>query len=55
MTKSEREIFQRDILVAISLLAAAAQLQQPQANLNIAMNTIRLAQRILDRDEEINV
>ncbi|HYV51910.1 MAG TPA: hypothetical protein VE971_01335 [Candidatus Eisenbacteria bacterium] len=55
MTKSEREIFQRDLLVAISLLADAAQMKQPRANLGIAMNTLRMAQKILDRDEEIDV
>jgi len=55
MTKSEREIFQRDLLVAISSLADAAQMKQPQANLNIAMNTIRLALRILAREEEIDI
>jgi len=54
MTKNEREIFQRDILVAISSLADAAQMKQPRANLGIASNAIKLAQRILDRDEEID-
>jgi hypothetical protein len=51
MTKNEREIFQRDLLVAISSLADAAQMKQPMANLNIAMNTIKLAIRILNQDE----
>jgi hypothetical protein len=55
MTKQERELFQRDLLVAISSLADAAQMKQPKANLNIAKHVIIVAQRLLDRDEEIDI
>lgn len=55
MTKNEREIFQRDLLVAISSLADAAQMKQPLANLNIARGAISQALEILNRDEEMDV
>ena len=53
MTKNEREIFQRDLLVAISSLADAAQMKQPKANLNIARGAILQALELLNREEEL--